>query len=132
MLACDYFVKKGYFKPSDTFYNEIKRVPIGVGIVQYNNGKTYMVRRPKKDWEVQEKDYQTGLIKSMKLYSPCEKDYLLLFSGGKASALLAILMKKEFGISPNLVMAQVEKCDWDEDYAKRIEYYWDYGTRYKF
>lgn len=120
--ACDYFVKKGYFKPGDTFYNEIKRVPIGVGVVQYNDGKTYMVRLQKKDWKISEKDYQMGLIKSIEIYNPCEKDYLL-FSGGKDSALLAILMKKEFGINLNLVMAQVEKCDWDEDYEKRIDYY---------
>lgn len=120
--ACDYFIKKGYFRPGDTFYNEIKRVPIGIGLVQYHNGKTYMIRLPKKNWKISEKDYQAGLIASMRLYNPCEKDFIL-FSGGKDSSLLAILMKKEFGITPNLVMAQIEKCDWDEDYEKRIQYY---------
>ncbi len=118
--ACEYFVRKGHFRLGDTFYNEIKRTPIGIGIVQYNDGKAYMVRLPKKDWKIKEEDYQNGLLMSMKLYNPCEKDYLL-FSGGKDSSLLAILIKKEFGINPNLVMTQIEKCDWDEDYDKRIK-----------
>lgn len=120
-----HFIKKGYFEPEETFFNEIRRVRIGNAIIRKLDEKfCSIITLPIKKWNVNKEIYKNGLICSIKLNAPYNNEYLL-FSGGRDSALLALILKKELNVDIKLITGIVENLEWDEEYENRVKYFSD-------
>ncbi|MBQ2982945.1 MAG: hypothetical protein IJD58_12650 [Lachnospiraceae bacterium] len=118
----DMFIKKGYFMAGKTFFREIFRVNIGMGIVFFDNGNSFLYRFDIKQKKINYDIYKEGLIRTIANCKPENEEYVL-FSGGKDSALISLILAKEFNVNVKFVMANFIGVDWDEDYLERVDFY---------
>lgn len=102
-----FFERKGYLRPGKTLFNEIHRLRLGYGLLICSN-EFKIVELKRKDWNINYKKFLDTLRNSVRMHlNVVEKQKnALLFSGGKDSALLALLLNKEFGVPLKLYSAQ--------------------------
>lgn len=118
-----YFEKEGLFRPGCTYFKEVRRVKIGEAIVLWDEGGWDLISLPLKKWSITENTYRQALIAYLKLQNPgSEKEYIL-FSGGRDSVLLTLLLKYELGCDLNLIMGKSEGIDWGENDEYRRDYF---------
>lgn len=104
---CLFFEQKGYLRPGKTLFNEIKRVELGCGI--YIKGKEYKILGLNRGkWDIDYNKFLSTIKNSinMNLNVIKEQKNALLFSGGKDSAMLALLLNKEFDVPVALYSAE--------------------------
>ena len=126
--ARDFYISCGLFMPGETYFNEIRRVRIGYALVITDDGKLHgEIRLPMRHMErhVTKDIFREGLVETIRLYAPKNNEYLL-FSGGRDSALLALLLKHEVGADVEYIMGLAKGAKMLDDFDAKIDFYSNY------
>lgn len=123
--AISFFRRHGLFRPGETYFHEVKRVKIGQGLLYKDGVFQGYVDLPVHTWKrTTTEDYRRGLWNFVKLQTLIQKNNeYLLFSGGRDSALLALLMNKDMGVEAGLVHAIPRGAALPDDTKRNISFY---------
>lgn len=118
-----FFQNNTLLRPGETFFKEIKRLRVGEAILIRDDDTFEFVSLPVKKWEVNENLFKKGLIEYIKLQKPENGNEYLLFSGGRDSALLALLMSKEIGIKMHYLTEIPGNMDDGGGYDSKLSFF---------
>ena len=120
-----YFLHHSLHRPGETFFKEIRRLLIGDGVIIFNDESFEIVSLPIKTWVVKPEDFISGLKAFCIHQNPIDDKEYLLFSGGRDSSLLGLLLNKEFGKKVHLVTSIPKKFNDGGCYNEKFEVYAD-------